>query len=132
VPAPIEIESEIEGILFFGDSSFFEFPVPTAGLTLSLEGTTGNSVMYVSDKIKNPNAAFHDFSYDSQRDRGGLFVDVDLLSGGRGGGRGKRADSNFTDSTLYVTVEGLQERNQFSLFTTFGNTCELTLCIDYT
>ena len=45
----------------------------------------------------------------------------DLLMGDQ---RGKRQASNLTDTTLYVTVQGLEERNVFTLSTTFGNTCK--------
>ena len=122
MPAPIDIETEIEGILTLGDNSFFQFQLPTSGMTLRLEGESGRSVMYASDKVRNPNSAFHDYRYDSRSDRGGLFVSPEMLMGGP---RGKRQlASNLTDTTLYVTVQGLEDRNVFTLLTTFGNTCK--------
>ncbi len=128
VPAPIDILEEIEGILFLGDSSFFEFQLPVAGMTLRLESQSGRSVMYASSKIRNPNSAFYDFRYDSQEDAGGLFVSADMLGGGVRRKRlvGESVTSNFMDTALYVTVQGLEDRNVFTMLTTFGNTCKCT------
>ncbi len=128
VPAPIAISEEIEGILFLGDSSFFEFQLPVTGMTLRLEGQSGRSVMYASSNMRNPNSAFYDFRYDSQEDAGGLFVSADILGGGERRKRlvGELGASEFTDTTLYVTVQGLEDRNVFTMLTTFGNTCMCT------
>lgn len=126
VPAPVDIDLEIEGTLLQGVTSFFQFQLPSSGMTLRLASQSGRSVMYASSKIRNPNSAFHDFRYDSGADAGGLFIDPGmLLDDAR-----KRRNTNgmivrnFTDTTLYVTVQGLDNRNMFTLVTTFGNTCE--------
>ena len=130
VPTPIDILEEIEGILSLGDLSFFQYQLPTSGMTLRLEGDSGRVVMYASSRIRNPNSAFHDYSYDSRVDRGGLYVSPEML---RGGQRGRRQTSvmemsgNLTNTTLYVTVQGLEETNAFRLLTTFGNTCEFKI-----
>ncbi len=84
--------------------------------------------MYASSKIRNPNSAFYDFRYDSQEDAGGLFVSADMLGGGGKRKRlvGESDASNFMDTALYVTVQGLEDRNVFTMLTTFGNTCKCT------
>ncbi len=132
MPAFIDISEEIEGILSQGDSSFFNFQLPVAGMTLRLEAQSGHTVMYVSDKIQNPNSAFHDYRYDSRENRGGLFVSQDMLEDGR---RRRAVDeltmsgSNFTNITLYVTVQGQEDRNLFTIRSTFGNTCETSIAL---
>lgn len=128
VPAPIEIEEPLEGILENGDLSFFQFQLPTRGMTIRLEGRSGRTVLYASNKIRNPNSAFFDFRYDSQQDVGGFFVSPDMLGDKNPRGpRNRREtedDQSSSNTTLYVSIEGVQERNIFTLITSFGNNCK--------
>ncbi len=127
MPALIDISEEIEGILSEGDSSFFNFQLPVSGMTLRLEAQSGRTVMYTSRKLQNPNSAFYDHRYDSAENSGGLYISPDMLEDGRR----RRAinelvgGSNFTNTTLYVTIQGLEDKNTFTIMSTFGNTCKM-------
>lgn len=83
--------------------------------------------MYASSKIQNPNSAFYDYRYDSTDNSGGLYISPDMLENGRTRRAiidGTVSGSNFTNTTLYVTVQGLEDENSFTIMSTFGNTCK--------
>ena len=79
--------------------------------------------MYASDKIRNPNSAYYDFRYDSQVDVGGFFVSPDMLRD-RNPRRTRRITESFSNTTLFVSIEGVQESNAFTLSTSFGDNCK--------
>ncbi len=123
----MDIEDTIEGTLDGGEVSFFQYLLPTSGMTLRLRTQQGRVVLYADDTIQNPNAAFYDYKLETG---GSDDVYIDPGAFGIGIGRRRRQasnnsiDSGFTDTTIYVSVEGMEGSNSFELETTFGNTCK--------
>ena len=73
-------------------------------------------VLYASNKIRNPNAAFYDYRLqtDSSAD---VYINASAFSPS---GSSKR-QAEFTNTTVFVTLEGLGDTNTFELDTTFGD-----------
>lgn len=131
MPAPFNVGETIEGILEKGDFSFFQFQLPTIGMSLLLEGETGQTVLFASNKIHNPTSAFYDSRYNSLEDKGGLYISPDTFLRGNTSGWSwrtaagdKMASSNGSNITVFVTIEGLEDRNAFTLHTVSGRPCE--------
>lgn len=136
VPAFIPIEQPIESDLDGGEFVFFQFQFPSDGMTIQLQRQRGSVTLYGSFDLRNPNSAFHSFKIESSGD---MFVapeDGDQTSNsdqGRTKRLAKRLVSGdtsrqFTNTTLFVSVEGKQDSSSFILETTFGDTCKFTLC----
>ena len=95
--------------------------------------------MYASSRVQNPSSAFYDYIIDTS-ESDAVFIDrATLPVSGGGGGRRRRQEeggsegtaaiaANFTDIVVYVTVEGVEEVNMFTLGSTFGDTCKC-LCM---
>ena len=61
--------------------------------------------------------------YDSRVDVGGFFVSPDMLRD-RNPRRSRRITESFSNTTLFVSIEGVQESNAFTLSTSFGDNCK--------
>ena len=114
VPAPVDIEQTISDILDGGEVSFFEYLLPVEGMTIALEVEEGGSTaLYASSQLMNPSSAFYDYMIETDS-----FADVYIDPSAFGtSGVVKRETT-----TIYVSIEGLGERNSFSLETTVGDT----------
>ena len=97
-----------------GEVSFFEYQVPEEGLTLTLRRLEGTANLYASNKLRNPNSAFHDYRIYGE---GQAFVDLGELLSGEGG------VVLLGNTTLYVSAEGIGDLiNSFEIEATLGNT----------
>ena len=131
VPAFIPIEQPIESNVDAGEFVFFQFQLPLDGMTIQLQQQRGRVTLYASFEIQNPNSAFHSFRIDSSGD-------MYIPPGDRGQspstsseGMAKRiaedeSSREFSDRTLFVSIEGQQDLSSFILETTFGDTCKLS------
>ena len=133
VPAPVEIGQTIESLLDEGELSFFQFSLPAQGMTFQLQVQQGRVVMYASNKIRNPSAALYDVRLETYS-TASVYLDPSDFEGDApdSSSRKRQATAMFTNTTIFVSVEGLDNINSFVLDTTFGmlssNTCnQLTL-----
>ena len=103
-------------------------------MTIQLQQQRGSVILYGSFDIQNPNSAFHSFRIESSRDMIVPLGDSDQSSS-TDERRSKRlvkriaedeSSREFSDRTLYVSIEGQQDFSSFILETTFGNTCKLS------
>ena len=122
----IAVEATIEGFLGGGEVSFFQYQLPTQGMTVHLDVQEGSVVLYASSTIQNPNEALYDYRLetDSSAD---VFLDPVTLEGRPQVVANKRRQvgDSFTNTTVYISIEGEEDINSFVLETTFGDTCEL-------
>ena len=89
--------------------------------------------MYASNKIRNPSAALYDVRLETDS-TASVYLDPSDFEGDApdSSSRKRQATAMFTNTTIFVSVEGLDNINSFVLDTTFGmlssNTCnQLTL-----
>lgn len=135
VPAPVRVEQQIQVTAQMAKVTYFQYQLPEEGMTVRLRVESGQAVLYASHRIRNPSSAFYDFRLQTGS-TADVFVDPVELEGGVGAtraevaGRRKRRQEEgsrgFTNTTLYVSVEGLQDDSRLVLETTFGDTstCE--------
>lgn len=121
---PVPVDQVISLMLEEGDVSFFEFQLPVEGMTVSLLRQEGSASLFASDKVRIPNSAFYDYRIDGD---GEVFVDLEELLGEDGGAGQRRKRSEdieivFSNTTLFVSVEGTGEINTFQIRTSVGNT----------
>ena len=137
VPAFIPIEQPIESDVDAGEFIFFQFQLPVDGMTIQLQQQRGSVTLYGSFDIQNPNSAFHSFRIESSGDMFIPFGDSDQSSN-TDERRSKRlvkriaedkSSREFSNRTLYISIEGQQDLSSFILETTFGNTCKLSQSI---
>ncbi|MCG8626885.1 MAG: hypothetical protein MJE68_33395 [Proteobacteria bacterium] len=91
-----------------GRSVIYFVPFPSNGLTIRIEAITGTIRCYASDTSQRPNAMDNVWNlviseYDDDF--------LDPFSLGRTPG-----------TTLYITLEGVDTNNEFTLNTTYGDT----------
>ncbi|XP_022079888.1 integrin alpha-11-like isoform X2 [Acanthaster planci] len=143
-PTPIR-GPVVNNTLLLGDKQFLQQTVPMDGITLGIEAEEGNVVMFVSTDTPNPNDAFYDYRLEATEgqgrvevfigpeefpDRGNLSVETSANEGSRLVRRRRQVSSqNGTDGglpigTVYMTVEGLEETNDFVLRVTEGDVTE--------
>ncbi len=114
----IEITQIINIEVAQGNVAFFELELPEEGLTISLVKQEGNADLYASDKIRNPNSAFYDFRIEEE---GEIYVNEEVLNDLLQK-REVVVNFNITNTTLFVSIEGIGENNVYQIRTTFGNT----------
>ena len=127
VPAPVEIGQTIESLLDEGELSFFRFSLPMDGMTIQLQVQQGRVVMYASSRIRNPSAALFDVRLETDS-TASVYLDPSDFEDDAPtpSSRKRQASVMFTNTTIFVSVEGLENTNNFMLDTTFGDTCKST------
>ena len=129
VPAVIPIEQPIESMLDGSELIFFQFQLPSNGMTIQVQTEQGRVTLYGSFDIQNPNSAFHSFKIESS---GSVFVaPEDAQPSSESQRRSKRItesgnSAQYSNITLFVSIEGEEDSSLFTLETTFGDTCKLT------
>ena len=122
VPAPVDIEQTIDDNLDGGEFSFFQFMLPTEGMTIRLSVQQGAMALYASTDIQNPNSAFYNYMIETSG-IDDVYIDPSAFGIDSSIDPAKRQSVNmFTNTTLYVSIEGLGDSNQFMMETTFGDT----------
>ena len=122
-PAISDAGQVISSQLGQGQVSFFQFSLPVEGMTFKIDITSGSVVIYGSNKIRNPNEAFHDFQLTSSNRE--IFIHTGFFQG-RSSPINTCQASNITNTTVFVSIEGQSAVNAFTLNTTLGNTTTYT------
>ena len=135
VPAAVRIAEDIKvSTQLLGAVSYFKYDLPEEGITIRLNVTKGQVVLYASTRITTPNSAFYDIRLETDSSVDVFINPEDLLMshGPVSVGRRKRCvegegDNSCTSRFLYVSVEGLRGNNSYVLETKYGDTstCEL-------
>ncbi|XP_022080099.1 uncharacterized protein LOC110973524 [Acanthaster planci] len=110
----------------------FQLPITENGVTLSVNATRGNAVVYVSTTTPNPNEAFHDFRLEAVAGKGLVTIVItpeDLTKTCTPEFRRKRRQADSQDDAnegsvigiAYITIEGEQETNDFMLTVSEGD-----------
>ena len=126
-PAIVSISVQLKASLGMGESRLLQYPFPDEGITLKVDITSGQVLVYGSFTIQNPNSLTADFSITSTTNGINFFIGPDLyhsLIGGSQTIRERRqigSPSNIP-TNVYLSIEGLETNNTFSLNTTFGDT----------
>ena len=122
-----------------GQQVRYQFPVPEEGLTVRLCVRNGLIVLYASTTIPNPNQAYYDWKLECiDCDDCEMFVDpedfevipADVEVPQR---RRRQAMVNtteevvYTNFTVYISVEGMEDRNTFELNTDVGDTTGINI-----
>ena len=106
--AELTIGNLVRGNLQQGRSVIYFLPFPTSGVTVRVEAITGTVRCYASDTSQRPNSLDYVWTLTIS-DYDDVFIDPSTL--GRTPG-----------STLYITLEGTNTNNNYTLNTTYGNT----------
>ena len=123
-PAIASISEPLTTSLGMGKSRLLQYPFPDEGITLKVDITLGQVLVQGSFTIQNPTSLTADFSITSTNSGIDYFISPDLYQSSIGGFQTSRrtgSPSNVTGN-VYLSIEGLQTNNTFSLNTTFGDT----------
>ena len=94
------------------------FDFPNEGITLKIDITQGQLLVYGSFSILNPNSLTADFSFQSTSDGISYFISPELY-------QSSTIRFNVSRSAdLYISLIGLQNNNIFLLNSTFGDTSD--------
>ena len=120
------------GSLDRGGTVRLNFALPVEGITVRLCVSEGYLVLYASVSSTAPNSAVNDFMLEIGTGCSDIYIDPRGIGNGNDNsnnalGRRKRQVFNSTASesanlTLYISIEGVEERNTFILQTTTGDT----------
>ena len=114
----LTIGTLVRGNLPQGRSVIYFLPFPSNGLTIRVEAITGTVQCYASDTSQRPNSLDYVWTLTIS-DYDDVFIDPSSLGRTQG-------------STLYITLEGSNTNNNYTLNTTYGNTSITGLhhCVD--
>jgi len=120
------------GSLDRGGTVRLNFALPVEGITIKLCVSEGYLVLYASVSSTAPNSAVNDFMLEIGTGCSDIYIDPRGIGNGNDNSnnalsRRKRQVFNSTASesanlTLYISIEGVEERNTFILQTTTGDT----------
>lgn len=113
-PAITYISDKLEGNLEINQVRLLEYKFPKEGMTLKIDITQGQLIVYGSFSIRNPTVLTADFSIKSTS-KINYFISPELYSN-------SITVNNNISVRVYLSLIGLQINNTFSLNTTFGNT----------
>ncbi|XP_071793850.1 uncharacterized protein [Asterias amurensis] len=108
------------------------FQIGSEGKTMTFQSTDGTIVVYGSATVKNPNSALNDFNLTATEGQGSvdIFIGSEFFNrSSDGDSRRRRQAPNQNDTEandepigiLYISIEGKQANNVFSLVTAKGD-----------
>lgn len=111
----------MEGNLDIGESIRYQYQLPEDGMTIMICVRNGNIVLYASTKTTSPNSAFYDYKLDvsGQSSKDEVCDDVYIDSST---GRKRDLSSEPANITLYVSLNGRDDYNEFFFNSTVGDT----------
>ena len=107
--AEVEIDTMVMDTLQIDEIKYFEYPFPDEGLTLKVDVDEGSVVLYASDIIETPNEALYDWKVETDG-YDDVFIDPADL------------DRPVLGNSVYVSIEGLEDSNTFTIDSTMGDT----------
>jgi len=117
------------GSLDRGGTARLNFALPVEGITIRLCVSQGYLVLYASVSSTAPNSAVNDFMLEIGTGCSDIYIDPTDTGNGIDNSMGRRKRQMFSSTasesaniTLYVSIEGVEERNTFILQTTTGDT----------
>ena len=99
--------------------SFVRTYLPEQGMTVRIDVNEGSVALFGSNKIQMPNEAFYDFMLSNNRRD--IFVTKSTF-GIDTPAETKREITNFTNITVYISIQGQGISNNFTFNTTVGDT----------
>ena len=117
-PAISNVGQIVTNTLQLDQVFFLQFTLPTVGMTLHLNVSIGFVVIFGSNKIENPNAAFHDFMISNNNPV--VFVTKQTFV--RSGSPMVTNTNGTTNLIVYLSIQGQLGISTFVLNTTTGNT----------
>ncbi len=109
VAAEVSIATTVTDTLESGGIKYFEYPFPDEGLTLKVDVDEGSAVLYASDIIQTPSEALYDWKVETDGYQDVFLDPADL-------------DRPVMGDSVYVSVQGLESSNTFSIDSTYGDT----------
>ena len=120
-PAISDPGQQITGLLTQGEVTFLQMSLPDDGLTITIDVNEGSVVMYGSDKIQQPNEAFHDFKLTNEKPE--IYLTEEIFGKNTSTIVSKReATTDSTGITIYISIQGQSMVNNFTLNTSIGDT----------
>ena len=120
-PAVSDVGEAVTSSLTQGEVTFLQMTLPEDGLTISIDVDEGSVVMYGSDKIQQPNEAFHDFKLTNYRPE--IYLTEETFGKNTNITVSKQeATTDSTGITIYISIQGQSVINNFTLNTTIGDT----------
>ena len=99
------------------------YECPPIGMTLKLCAQNGTCRLYASGKTRNPSKEVHDYELSAQKGEcNDDFIPCREFAGNQTNGVAKRQANGREAVRVYVTIEGVEETNTFTLDTTSGDT----------
>ena len=107
-----------------GESARFMYTIPEIGMTIQMCVEIGNILMFASTETTTPNSAFYEYSLNVTADGTNVSVcnEVYVNSAANQSCNNSTPATDNTTCTLHVAVNGLQERNEFAINSTTGDT----------
>ena len=110
------------GTLTEGESVRYELNVPQDGVTVRLCVQEGYIIFYASFTVTNPNEALHDYKREVINE-GTTSCDDAYINPAEVNTQKRQADGLSTgNATLYIALDGVEERNEYELNTSEGDT----------
>ena len=109
-----------------------QYTFPDEGLIIKINIISGRLLIYGSFSVRNPTLLTADFSIQSTSTGIDYFISPDLYQSSTGGmqtSRRRRQTGSQLNTTanVFLSIEGLDTNNTFSLNTTFGDTAPPTM-----
>ena len=123
-PGTIPIEVGLQnGTLTDGANVRYELDIPEEGVTVRLCVREGSIILYASYTVTNPNEALHDFRREVIS-TGTINCDDAFIPPENTGSntRKRQSEPDQSNSTIYLSLVGVEEENDFVVDTTEGDT----------
>ena len=109
------------GSLGEGETIRYEFPLPEDGVTVKMCVQTGQVNLYTSTEVPNPNSALYDHKLEVKAQSPGTEACDDVYIGEQGDLK-RRSVIEKLNTTLFMSLTGMDGYNEFSFNSTLGDT----------
>lgn len=116
------MEGQMEVTLPEGGNVRYEVEVPDMGVTTRVCVHDGTVILFASYTVTNPNSAFHDFSFEVGSN--GTTTCDDVFIPPESASRRRRQSVENATTTLFVSLVGVEEENEFEFQTVEGDTTD--------
>ena len=122
-PAIFEISQELQTTISRDQATNLEYKFPPEGLTIKIEISVGELVLYGSFTIRSPSSLTADFEIRSTSEID-YFVSPELYDESviNYGGENCHRPQASKDTSVFITLVGQEDINTFSLNTTYNDT----------